>query len=147
MPYCTTTSGSLFCVSRLTICSIPKFLYGEPLYVDWINFNRNWYYIFFSTTIEHTPHHLDSKSSTSPLHSLKKWTRNGNKNKETINTKHHKGMHPRPGAIFLPTHSITRARASCCQNNGEGGRRRAWSYHFLQNGSTGKIIWGLNRSI
>ena len=42
---------------------------------------------------------------------LKKRTRNENKNKETINMKHHEGIRPRPGAIFLPTHSITKAHA------------------------------------
>ena len=98
----TTASGSLFCCSRPKICSPSKFLYRRPWYVDYINFNWN-KYIFSSTTKEHAPHHLDSESSTNPLHTLKKRTRNENKNKETINTKQHKDMRPRPGAIFLPT--------------------------------------------
>ena len=63
----TTAYGSLFCCSRPKICSPSKFLYRRPSYVDYINFNWN-KYIFSSTTKEHAPHHLDSESSTSPLH-------------------------------------------------------------------------------
>jgi hypothetical protein len=46
------------------------------------------------TTKEHTPHHLNSESSTSPLHMLKKTQEETKKIKETIKPNYHKGTRP-----------------------------------------------------
>jgi hypothetical protein len=52
-----------------------------------------------NTTKEHAPRHLNSASSTSPLHMMRKNTRNEENNEETINSKHHKDTHP---LILIP---------------------------------------------